>query len=197
MYVFSLKTDTRHSGALGNFRRASMPQTNFPTSLQTSQPQLRQMHQQQNGWSCCKKQESSSPHALKKPNSWTFISVVHLLSSPITGFLPWTTKLALAQNPGGSWRFEGLGAAMEGGSERCPPWLAIPSAPSPRLSSASTSTAGRSSGYYCRPPNLIKKGSFTLLLLKQSDYLIRKKNWAIEYLGLVCPPEQRLPGMLL
>lgn len=27
-----------------------MPQTNFPTSLQTSQPQLRQMRQQQNGW---------------------------------------------------------------------------------------------------------------------------------------------------
>lgn len=85
---------------------------------------------------------------------------------------------------------------MEGGSEHCPPWLVTPSAPSSRLSSASISTAGHSSGYYCRPPNLIKKGSFTSLLFKQSDYLIRK-NWAIESLGLVCPPEQQLSGMLL
>lgn len=64
--------------------------------------------------------------------------------------------MKLWQNPGGHWRFEGPGAAMEGGSEHCPPWLASPSAPPSRLSSASTSTAGCSSCYYHRPPNLIK-----------------------------------------
>lgn len=96
----ALNTDIRHSGAIRNLRWTSTLQINKLTSPhfpgrgedfhRLHSPGHRQMPQQ--AVLAQLLQWFSSPYPPKKPNIWNFIAVVHLLSSPIIGFVPISHK---------------------------------------------------------------------------------------------------------
>lgn len=143
---FSLKTDIRHSGSIRNFRWTAMLQINkLPhASLRPSRlhsPAHRQTLQQAvwAQWLEAAARSSYFPHSIAWRNeiSETFISVVHLLSSPTTGFVP------ISHKPGSQtevWRLLKMWATQcrygGRGSWKRPwalPTLAHPGSPPPEL----------------------------------------------------------------
>lgn len=91
---FSLKTDVRHSGAIRNFRWTSVLQINklpytspCPSRLH-SLGHRQMLHQAVLApWLEAATRSSNFPHPAPW-SIWNFISVVHLLSSPVIGFVP-------------------------------------------------------------------------------------------------------------